>query len=237
MTKVTQTRRKIERHYWAGRPAYNLQVRERENGEESRTIVGHAILFNTPSAALYEDDREVVREVILPEAVPLSLLDSSDIKMTMFHDRQLILGRSNKGAGTLSYTIDDKGVAFEFDAPKTADGDKAIELVKRGDITGCSFAFSTYYNDDDHVTKERTTAPDGRINVTCFVRKIIAVHDFTLTTDPAYPLTDCSAQAARETRQLGNRLKIGEMAERLRESRAQRIAQQINELQKLAAGR
>ena len=169
-----------------------LQFREREDGQESRTIVGHAILFNTPSAALYEDDREVVREVILPEAVPTSLLDSSDIKMTMFHDRQLILARSNKGAGTLSYKIDDKGVAFEFDAPNTADGDKAIELVKRGDITGCSFAFSTYYNDDDYVTKEHTIGEDGRVNDTYYVRNMTGVYDFTLAADPAYPDTDCS---------------------------------------------
>ena len=112
-----------------------LHVREAGEGEAaSRTIVGRAILFNTPSAPLWSDDEEEAREIIAPEAITKELLDGCDIKFTMFHDRQLILARSNKGTGTLSYTVDDKGVAFEFEAPNTVDGDKALELVKRGGI-------------------------------------------------------------------------------------------------------
>ncbi|MBO5246147.1 MAG: hypothetical protein J6B28_02680, partial [Eubacterium sp.] len=41
----------------------------------------------------------------------------------------LILARSKNGKGTLTYSVDDKGVYFEFEAPKTVDGDKALELV------------------------------------------------------------------------------------------------------------
>ena len=47
---------------------------------------------------------------------------------------QLILGRSNKGKGTLSYKVDEVGVLFWADMPRTADGDKALELIARGDI-------------------------------------------------------------------------------------------------------
>lgn len=112
----------------------DLRVREKEGEEESRTITGYAILFNVPSAPLYEYDDEEAREVIAPGAVTKELLGGCDIKFTMFHDRQLILARSKNGAGTLTYGVDDKGVYFEFDAPNTVDGDKALELVRRGDI-------------------------------------------------------------------------------------------------------
>ena len=172
--------------------ASQLRLREIDGKEESRTITGYAILFDVPSAPLYEDEDEVIREVIAPEAVSLELLDKSDIKMTMFHDRQLLLARSNKGSGTLSYGIDDKGVYFEFEAPDTADGDKAIELVKRGDIAGCSFAFSTRYYDRAFV--EESVVHGDKVEVTYRVKVITDIYDFTLAADPAYPDTSVEAR-------------------------------------------
>ena len=172
--------------------ASQLRLREIDGQEESRTITGYAILFDVPSAPLYEDEEEVIREVIAPEAVSLELLDKSDIKMTMFHDRQLLLAQSNKGSGTLSYGIDDKGVYFEFEAPDTADGDKAIELVKRGDIAGCSFAFSTRYYDRAFV--EESVVHGDKVEVTYRVKVITGIYDFTLAADPAYPDTSVEAR-------------------------------------------
>lgn len=168
----------------------NLRVRDAGEGESSRIITGYAILFDTPSAPLWDDGDEVAREVIAPEAVTRELLDSSDIKMTMFHDRQLILARSKNGEGTLSYDIDERGVSFEFEAPHTADGDKALELVKRGDIAGCSFAFTTYYFDEGHVSREIERV-DGKTNITYRVKVMTGIYDFTLAADPAYPDTTC----------------------------------------------
>ena len=172
--------------------ASQLRLREIDGKEESRTITGYAILFDVPSAPFYEDEEEVIREVIAPEAVSLELLDKSDIKMTMFHDRQLLLARSNKGSGTLSYGIDDKCVYFEFEAPDTADGDKAIELVKRGDIAGCSFAFSTRYYDRAFV--EESVVHGDKVEVTYRVKVITGIYDFTLAADPAYPDTSVEAR-------------------------------------------
>lgn len=187
--------------------ASQLRLREIDGIEESRTITGYAILFDVPSAPLYEDEDEVIREVIAPEAVSLELLDKSDIKMTMFHDRQLLLARSNKGSGTLSYGIDDKGVYFEFEAPDTADGDKAIELVKRGDIAGCSFAFSTRYYDRAFV--EESVVHGDKVEVTYRVKVITGIYDFTLAADPAYPDTSVEAReivdALHQRRQIENK--------------------------------
>lgn len=166
-----------------------LQVREAGEGEaQSRTITGYAILFNTPSAPLWSDGDSEAREIIDPKAVTRELLDGQDIKMTMFHDRQLILARSNKGEGTLSYEVDERGVSFAFDAPKTVDGDKALELVRRGDISGCSFAFSTPYFDTDFVERQ-SQIENGFNKVTYRVKAVTGIYDFTLAADPAYPDT------------------------------------------------
>ena len=119
----------------------------------------------------------------------------------MFHNRQLILARSKNGVGTLSYTVDEKGVAFEFEAPNTADGDKALELVRRGDISGCSFMFTTHYYDSGYVTRS-VERVDGKTMITYTVNIITGVYDFTLAADPAYPDTNCEVEARELIREL-----------------------------------
>lgn len=172
----------------------DIHVREAAEGAaESRTIAGYAILFNTPSAPLWADDESEAREVIAPEAITKELLDVCDIKFTMYHNRQIILARSNKGTGTLTYSVDEKGVTFEFEAPKTAHGDEALELVRRGDLTGCSFMFSTRYYDDACV--ERTAkVVNGVTMITYTVKGVTGIYDFTLAADPAYPETSVEAR-------------------------------------------
>lgn len=207
----------------------DLRVREAPEGEAaSRTITGYAILFGVPSAPLYDWDDEEAREVIAPEAVTKELLDGCDIKMTMFHDRQLILARSKNGAGTLKYGVDDKGVYFEFEAPNTVDGDKALELVRRGDISGCSFAFSTHYYDRAYV--QRTVQRvDGKTIITYTVNVITGVYDFTLAADPAYPDTNCEA----EVRELIRELREQEQPDG-KEEREKKVREQVREMRRAA---
>lgn len=199
-----------------------LHVREAADGEkESRTITGYAILFGVPSAPLYDYDDEEAREVIAPQAVTKELLDGCDIKMTMFHDRQLILARSKNGSGTLTYAVDDKGVAFEFEAPHTADGDKALELVRRGDIAGCSFMFSTHYYDSAYVSRD-VKRENGKTVVTYTVNVITGIYDFTLAADPVYQDTNCEAEARELVKELRTpevRKKENKMSEQVREMR------------------
>lgn len=172
----------------------DVHVREAVEGEKSsRTITGYAILFGVPSNPLWSDEDSEAREVIAKEAITKELLDGQDIKFTMFHDRQLILARSRQGIGTLKYSVDDKGVSFSFDAPNTADGDKALELVRRGDITGCSFMFSTRYYDDACVVRTANVV-NGVTIIVYTVKAITSVHDFTLAADPAYPDTSVEAR-------------------------------------------
>lgn len=161
-----------------------LRRRSNEDGTPSRTIEGVAIVFDRETE-LYSDEDMEVRESISRDAVTQQLLDGSDIKMTMFHNRELILARSNRGSGTLAYQIKEDGVHFSFEAPHTADGDKALELVGRGDLAGCSFAFWAPRGGVDTVRSN-----EGKRRVyTRTVTGIESIDDFTLAASPAYPQT------------------------------------------------
>ena len=195
--------------------AGKLFVRESAPGEApSRKICGYAIMFNVPSVILDKDDHYEEREVIKPCAVTKALLDSSDIIMTMYHNREIVLARSNKGEGTLSYRIDNKGVFFEFDAPNSPNGDEALELVRRGDITGCSFIFGSYYYNDEYVRREEKKV-NGVTQVTCYVLKMTGIYDFTITTKPAYPDTSVEAREAQERKAQKKAREIREIRERI----------------------
>lgn len=104
--------------------------------EESRTVEGYALLFNISSDGLD------IEEVIEPGALD-GVIERSNVFALLNHDeRRGILARSKKGAGTLSLTVDGKGLRYRFEAPKTALGDELLEYLKRGEVTESSFAFS-----------------------------------------------------------------------------------------------
>lgn len=171
-----------------------LRIREATDGAESRTIEGYALKFGVRSRLLC-DWWDNYYEVLEPGCVTREMLDKQDIKLTMFHDRQLVLARSNKGNGTLSYEVDKVGVKFWAEMPHTVDGDKALELVSRGDIAGCSFIYSTDEDDSENaVSYERLDekGDDGEDILLRHVKRIDNVYDFTITTDPAYEQTDVS---------------------------------------------
>lgn len=178
----------------------DLKLREAPDGGESRTIEGYALKFGVRSRLLC-DWWDPYYEVLEPGCVTREMLDAQDIKLTMFHDRQLILARSNKGVGTLNYEVDEVGVKFWAEMPRTVDGDKALELVQRGDIAGCSFCYSTDEQDSENaVSYERIDEKtDGGDDILVrHVKRIDAVYDFTLAADPAYEQTSVTRREVEE---------------------------------------
>ena len=166
-----------------------LAVRENPGGEgsqgESRTITGTAIVFNAESQVL--DDWGVdFREIIKPEAVTQTFINSQDIKMNLLHNRSMTIARSNKGRGSLRITVDGKGVNFELDAPKCDLGDQALELVRSGVYSGCSFEFIP----EDYEVEERGANKEVRITH----KRFAAITAFTIGMDPAYTQTTVNAR-------------------------------------------
>lgn len=177
-----------------------LHVREAGEGQESRTIEGYALKFGVRSRLLCDWWNDYY-EVLEPGCLSMEVLNDQDIKLTMFHDRQLILARSNHGAGTLHYEVDEVGVKFWAEMPHTADGDKALELVQRGDIAGCSFCYSTDEEDSmNAVSYERINekTEKGDDILVRHVKRIDNVYDFTLAADPAYEQTEVSRREVEE---------------------------------------
>ena len=164
-------------------------IREVAEGEpQSRTIEGYAIVFGVESRIL-SDYWDNYREIIEPGAITEERLKEMDIKMTMYHNREKILARSTNGEGTLKLTVDDVGVKYSFEAPNTVDGDTALELVKRGDLSGSSFMFWT---DERNVSYERRS-DDIMLRR---VKTIGMIYDMTIAADPAYEQTTVAAREA-----------------------------------------
>ena len=167
-----------------------LAVREAEGGQagDSRTITGRAIVFNAESEML-DDWGERFREVILPEAVTMEFLNTQDVKMNMLHERELTVARCNKGVGSMRMAVDEQGVTFEFEAPRCDIGDRCLEMVRRGDYSGCSFEF---YPKDYEV--ERTKGADGKDEVIIRHKSFEFLSALTIGMDPAYRQTSVNAR-------------------------------------------
>lgn len=155
-------------------------------GKGSRTIEGYAIVFNKWSECL-TDGFEMYCEMIKPGAVTASDLAKYDITMTMWHDREKLLARSNKGKGTLKLSVDNVGVKFSFEASKGSTGEEALALVRRGDIDAASF---TFYEDEAKI--EYSRGADGMNQR--IISKLGTITEFTLTNSPAYSATSASAR-------------------------------------------
>ena len=165
-----------------------LAVREQAEGQEgeSRTICGRAIVFNSESELL-DDFGMSFREIIQPEAVTMEFLQTQDIKLNMLHDRKQTVARWNKGKGSLRLTLTREGLDFEFEAPKCDLGDRCLEMVKRGDYSGCSFEF--YPKDYDVIERG-----NGKKDVLVRHKSFAKLTALTIGLDPAYTATSVNAR-------------------------------------------
>lgn len=172
-------------------PVADLHLREEGEESNGRIIEGYAIKFGVRSQLL-NDWYDRYYEVLEPGCLTRETLDGQDFVLSLYHDPHRVLGRSNKGQGTLSYDVDEVGVKFWCEMPNTADGNEALELVKRGDLDGCSFIYST--DEKNCVDLEKVTDDNGMEVALRRVNEIKTIYDFTLTWRPAYKQTECSAR-------------------------------------------
>ncbi len=171
----------------------SLKVREEErNGKKSRIIEGHAVVFGVRSVNLTPWSDKDIYEVIERGAITQDLINKSDVVLTCFHNNEKILGRSTYGKGTLTLSLDAKGLAFKCELPKTPTADEMLEAISRGDIKGMSFAFQD--DEENGVIYERIPeeAHDGKNVFVRHVKRITALYDVTIAGHPAYQQTDVS---------------------------------------------
>jgi hypothetical protein len=151
----------FERRYTAGK----VELRARN---EKATIGGYAAKFNRASQNLGG-----FIEVINPSFFNKSRGDGwPDVLARYNHDDNMLLGTT--GAGTLRLDVDEQGLFYEVDPPKSRSD--IVELVERGDVQKSSFAFQMFEDDwgmSDQGFPQRTLVTG-------------ALHDVAPVNKPAY---------------------------------------------------
>jgi HK97 family phage prohead protease len=158
----------------------DIEMRIEGEGDETR-LIGYAAKFNKLSVDM--GFWEPCYEKIAPGAFTDAIKDG-DTRALKNHDPNLILGRST--SGTLQLTENKIGLKFNIDIPNTTTGKDTLEEVRRGDITGCSFAFTV-------ASETWENQEDGSILRT--INKVDKLFDVGPVTYPAYPDTTVAARS------------------------------------------
>ena len=182
-----------------------LQLREPQEGQtESRTVEGTPIVFGVRSVNLtpWSDTREVY-EVLEPGCITNELLMRSDVILNLNHSNMVpdVLGRCRNGKGTLSLELREDKVGCRCDLPHTNNANDTLELMRRGDITGMSFAFEDDWQDSENgVSYERTSEThDGKEVWLRHVKRITGLYDVAIVTHPAYQQTSVGTREQSES--------------------------------------
>lgn len=178
-----------------------LNVREESEGQESRKVEGKPIIFGVRSVNLtpWSSTRKVY-EILEPGCISNDLLQRSDVILNINHSNKVtdVLGRCNNGKGTLALGIRENYIEAACDLPKTSAANDTLELIKRGDISGMSFAFEDDYQDSENgVSYERTNeVEDGKEVWLRHVKRITGLYDVAIVTHPAYEQTTVGTREA-----------------------------------------
>ena len=161
-----------------------MEIRAEQEEEHGAVIEGYPIVFNQ------ETDLGEWREVIEPASVNEKLL--RDVALMVGHDFGMIPlahSRRNNENSTMRLSIDEHGVKMRsaLDVVNNPRAKEAYSAVKRGDLSGMSFAFTV---DKDSWEDLDTERPLRRIT------GIGKIYEVSLVAFPAY--TGTSVQAASE---------------------------------------
>lgn len=165
----------------------DLQIRQQEDGSKGRTITGYAAKFDTWSEPIYGWFVEKIARGAFEKT------DMSDVIMVFNHDISGVLARTT--SGTLKLSVDETGLRFEFEAPDTTLGNDMLELVRRGDISKCSFKFVVETDEWRYADDANKLEYDERT-----VKAIARLYDVSLVTYPAYKDTEASVREHLEQR-------------------------------------
>ena len=158
-----------------------------ETSQDEMTLTGWPIVFDTPTTITDADGRSYT-EII--ERGALDFADLSDSTLIVNHDETRIpLARTPK---TMQLEITERGLSMV--ASLAGDNQTAREVysaVKRGDLSGMSFAFTVPENGSsyDPVTNTRR------------ISRIAKVYEVSIVSHPAYPTTSVEARSAIEQAQ------------------------------------
>lgn len=166
----------------------------REVGEGARPVVeGYALVFGTPS------DRLPFIETIERGALD-GVIERSDVLAVVDHDiRRGVLARCKQGTGSLTLTVDERGLHYSFELPNTELGNTLAENIRRGEITESSFAFTV---ETDEWTRPDADGQPWRRTI----RKIAELFDISPVYTAAYSSTSVDMRGKEEAEDKARRL-------------------------------
>lgn len=168
-----------------------LEIRQlHEFVNDNNVVEGYALKFNKPS-------KDLGGFIETIDARALDGVNMEDVKLFLNHDSGNLLGRTK--SGTLQLSVDEVGLKFRCELPNTTLGNDVMELVKRGDLSQCSFGFT--------VAEDEWERIDGKPVRT--IKKINTLAEISLVSIPAYEDTD----VAVAKRSLEN-MEVNEMEKR-----------------------
>jgi HK97 family phage prohead protease len=166
----------------------SIEIEQRNDDKESRTISGYAAVFDKYSSVL---GGSFFR---FKEKVARSAFDGTDMSgviATFNHNFDNVLARAD--SNTLSLTVDDIGLRYSFEAPNTTAGNDLLENIRNGNVKGSSFMFTveeqkwTYKEGEDEIDEREITK----------VGELIELGPVTL---PAYPDTSVAERSYKESK-------------------------------------
>lgn len=169
-----------------------------ESDDKAKVLEGYAVVFESPTV-LWECDGIEYKEVIAKDA--LNNADLKDVCLKYNHgDNALILARTR--GGSLELTVDEKGLKFRATLPNTSGANDVYELVQKGILDKCSFAFRCEESSYNQETHTRT------------ILKIKRLYDVSVVDIPAYDETNVEARSYFDG--IANEQRASERAKRVK---------------------
>lgn len=164
-----------------------IRAKKKGSGDNATpAIEGYAAVFGE-DYVLYDSKSFRMVERIKPGTFTRALEEKQDVRCLFNHDADNLLGRTANN--TLTMKQDDKGLQFENDLDsRTRVAQDVHCFVERGDVTGCSFAFTV---------RKQTWTEQEDDGFTLYVREIedVDLFDVGPVTYPAYTGTTVGARA------------------------------------------
>jgi HK97 family phage prohead protease len=144
-------------------------------------VVGYAVVFDSLSEVMLDARGRPFRERIAPKAFDRILARAPDVRALWNHNADMPLARTRNN--TLRVQKDGQGLRVEIDPAPTSWGTDAVTSIRRGDVSGMSFAFRAASEGGD--TWEKAGA-DGVMLRTVLDADLFEVSPVVW---PAYPQT------------------------------------------------
>ncbi|WP_443866835.1 HK97 family phage prohead protease [Megamonas funiformis] len=156
------------------------------NDDENKQLVeGYAAVFNQ-RALIWESEWSGWKYM---EVIDRNAFNGADMSDTVFKynhgDVAMILARTSNN--TLTMNTDDKGLRISADIIDTNNGTDVYKLIKRGDLTKMSFAFT--------VKSERTEVDKENKIYTRTITAFDKIYDVAVVDFPAYDGTSIQARS------------------------------------------